>query len=337
MSTKDTGHEFTEKELIEKISTYLEPYRVPKKVRIFTDTSNFYMVDFDDVVILDGRPYLIRHCEREGRFTIEEQPKFWVKRAIDLTDGSKKVIKMVFHEKFTAKVGGLIFECVRSPKKEARILDIVRGHQKFMQGFSVKDTAGNIIRIIDFIPGSTIADRIMGLTKEHEEYYYDHFPGILDEFIELVKAIKFLHDKGEKHGDIRRDHIIWARSDGIYRWIDFDFNCWHQENMFSYDIFGLGNVLIYLAGQGDVTDWQLNEDAPELLEMLREDDMNIVFRHRVANLEKLYPYITDQLSYILKHFTLGTDTIYDDTGEFLDDLCEARESLRGGQNGNRQR
>lgn len=332
MNNEDPGvrkEEYTQEELREMISSWLASSRVPEKVRVFTDTSNFFGVDFDDVVILDGRPYLIRHCEREGRFTIDEQPKFWVKRAIDLTDGSKKVIKMVFHEKFNAEVAGLTFECVRSPKKEARILDLVRGHKKFMQGFSVKDSAGNIIRIIDFIPGITIADRIMGLAKKHEEYYYDHFPDMFNEYISLVEAIKFLHDNGEKHGDIRRDHIIYSRNDGIYRWIDFDFNYWHQENMFSYDIFGLGNVLIYLAGQGDVTDWQLNEDAPEVLERLCKEDMNIVFRHRVANLQKVYPYMTHQLAFVMGHFSAGTDIIYDDTGEFLDDLYEARESLTG--------
>jgi serine/threonine protein kinase len=327
MSDQSAGHDYSQEELRKMISAYLEPSRVPKSFSVFTDTSNFFGVDFDDVVILDGRPYLIRHCEREGRFTIDEQPKFWVKRAMDLTDGSKKVIKMVFHEKFTAKIGGLTFDCVRSPKKEARILDIVRGHPKFMQGFSVKDTAGNIIRIIDYIPGSTIADMVMNQAKGHEEYYYDHFPDIFNEFIELVEAIKFLHDKGEKHGDIRRDHIIYGKQDGIYRWIDFDFNYWHQENMFSYDIFGLGNVLIYLAGQGDVTSWQLSEDAPEVLEKLCEEDMNIVFRHRVANLHKVYPYITDQLAYVLERFSIGSEIIYDDTGEFLDDLYEARENL----------
>jgi hypothetical protein len=319
--------EYSQDELREMISSWLAPSRVPERVRIITDTSNFFGVDFDDVLILDGRPYLIRHCAREGRFTIEEQPKFWVRRAIDLTDGSKKVIKMVFHEKFTTDVGGLTFECFRSPKKEARILDLVRGHQKFMQGFSVKDTSGNIVRIIDYIPGSTIADRILEKAKGHEEYYYDDFPDIFNEFILLVEAIKFLHDNAEKHGDIRRDHIIYGNSDGIYRWIDFDFNYWHRDNMFSYDISGLGNVLIYLAGKGDVTAWQLNEDAPEILEKLDEDDMNMVFRHRVANLQKVYPYINNQLAFVLKHFSTGADTFYYDTGEFLDNLYEAREDL----------
>jgi hypothetical protein len=142
-----------------------------------------------------------------------------------------------------------------------------------------------------------------------------------------VEAIKFLHDNGEKHGDIRRDHIIYGRNDGIYRWIDFDFNYWHHENMFSYDIAGLGNVLIYLAGQGDVTTWQLNKDAPDVLEKLGEGDMNMVFRHRVANLQKVYSYINDQLAIVLEHFSIGANTFYDDTGEFLDNLYEVRKDL----------
>ncbi len=321
------SEEYTQAELHEMISSWLKPSRVPKRFNTHTDTSNFFNVNFDDVVILGGRPYLIRHCEREGRFTIEEQPKFWVKRAIDLIDGSKKVIKMVFHEKFTTEVGGVTFDCFRSPGKEARILDMVRGHQKFMQGFSVRDSAGNIIRIIDYIPGSTIADRILNQAPGHESYYYDHFPDIFNEFISLVEAIKFLHDNGEKHGDIRRDHIIYGTQDRMYRWIDFDFNYWHHESMFSYDLFGLGNVLIYLVGQGDVTAWQLNEDASSVLEELSDDDMNIVFRQRVANLQKVYPYIADQLAIVMKHFSHGAETFYYDTGEFLENLYEAREDL----------
>ena len=319
--------EYSQDELREMISSWLPPSRVPGKIKIITDTSNFINVDFDDVVILGGRPYLVRHCEREGRFTIDEQPKFWVRRAIDLSDGTKKVIKMVFHEKFTTDVGGVLFDCFRSPRKEARILDKVRGHQKFMQGISVMDSAGNIVRIIDYISGMTLADRVQEQVKDHEEYYYDYFPEFFNEFISLVEAIRFLHDNGEKHGDIRRDHIIYSKHDGVCRWIDFDYNYWHNESMFSYDLFGLGNVLIYLTGQGDVTAGLLRDADPAMFAKLDENDMNIVFRHRVANLQKVYPYITDQLAIILKHFSHGAETFYFDTNEFLINLYEAQEDL----------
>ncbi|HDH12714.1 MAG TPA: hypothetical protein ENG83_11070 [Nitrospirae bacterium] len=309
------------------IARYLPPERVPKKVKVITDTSDFFRVDYDDVVVLDGRPYLIRNYEREGRFSIDEQPKFWVKRAIDLEDGSLKIIKMVFSERFRAKVGDMIFECVRSSKKEARILDLVRGHPNFMHGFSTRDSTGNIIRIIDYIPGITMDILISRLGRNHEDYFYNYFPSVFVDYIELVEAIAFLHRHGEKHGDIRRDHIIKDKRGGRYRWIDFDFNYWHKENMFGYDLFGLGNVLVYLAGRGDVTTQYLGHNNQAALQRLTIDDMNIIFNNRVVNLKKIYPYIPDTLNFVLLHFSAGAEVFYDDTGQLLDDLNEARDNL----------
>lgn len=318
---------FTERNLRDMIANCVDPARVPKRINIITDTSDFFRVDYDDVVILNGRPYFIRNYEKEGRFSIDEQPKFWVRRAIDLHDGSMKIIKMVFPERFDAKVGDITFDCVRSPKKEARILELVKGHRNFMQGFSTVDSAGNIIRIVDYIPGVAIDNLVSKLGKDHEDYFYNHFLTVFNDYIELVKAIKFLHDHGEKHGDIRRDHIIKDKRDGFYRWIDFDYNYWHKENMFGYDLFGLGNILIFLAGQGDVTTQQLVHNDHPVLNNLTADDTNIIFRNRVVNLQKIYPYIPDALNFIMLHFSRGTEVFYDDTDQFLNDLHEAGDKL----------
>lgn len=309
------------------IARYVDPQRVAKRINIITDTTDFFRVDYDDVVILEGKPYLIRNYEREGRFTIDEQPKFWVKRAIDLTDGSRKIVKMVFHERFTAKVGNIRFECIRSPRKEGRVLALVKGHANFMQGFSTMDSAGNMIRIMDYIPGKSLDYLISGRGKDHKDYFYHHFPYVLDEFIELVRAIKFLHDHDEKHGDIRRDHIIKDDRSGICKWIDFDFNYWHKENMFGYDIFGLGNILAYITGGGDVTVQYLKHNNTTAYEKINADDLNIIFHNRVANLKKIYPYIPAELNFILLHFSEGADVFYDDTVQFLNDLQEVRQNF----------
>lgn len=318
---------FTQDEIMGMLVRWLKPERVPKKFKVITDTSDFFRVDYDDVVILGGLPYLIRNYEREGRFGIDDEPKFWVKRAIDLTDGSVKIIKMVFHERFAAKIGGMVFDCVRSPKKEARVLDLVRGHPNFMQGFSVRDSAGNIIRIIDHIAGKTMADYASGCGKSHEDYFYNYFPAIFDEYIELVEAINFIHEQGEKHGDIRRDHIIKDNRSGKCRWIDFDFNYWHKENMFGYDLFGLGNILTYLSCRGELTVQQLAKDDPKSLNSLTPEDMNIIFNNRLVNIKKVYPYIPDSLNLILLHFSQGADTFYDNTVQFSTDLKECRDNI----------
>ncbi len=318
---------FTDDELRELIALRVGPDRVPDRIKVVTDTSDFFRVDYGDVVVLEGRPYLIRNYEKEGRFGIDEEPKFWVKRAVDLVDGSVKIMKLVFHEQFQAKVGEVVFDCVRSAKKEARILDIVRTHPNFMQGFSATDSAGNIVRIIDYIRGETLADLVLRKGTGHEEYFHDHFPGVLDDYIGLVKAIGFLHEHGEKHGDIRRDHVVQDSADGLYRWIDFDFNYWHRENIFGYDIFGLGNILIYIAGRGDVTTQNLWKNNPDIFSRLDGTDVNIIFNNRVANLRKVYPYIPDSLNFVLLHFSAAAETFYDHTSQLLEDLEEARQDI----------
>jgi len=319
--------EYESSHLRELAARWLEPSRVPSRIRVFTDTSDFYRVDYDDVVILGDRPYLVRNNEREGRFGIDEQQKFWVKRALDLTDGSKKVIKLVFRERFKAKVGPLIFDCVRSPAKEARVLSAVEGHPNFMQGFSVLDTSGNLVRVIDYIQGKRLPDYVLGLSRGHGEYFMKDFPSILRRYVEAVEALAFLHRRREVHGDIRRDHLIIDGETGSYRWIDFDFIARHDENKFGYDIFGLGNILVFLAGGGDVTTQSLQDEMPEALEGITNEDVNIIFHNRVVNLKKVFPYLPDSLNYVLLHFSLGAEVFYDSIEQFLDDLLKAESAL----------
>jgi hypothetical protein len=315
------------------IARWLGIDRVPRVLRVITDTSDFFGVDYDDVVLLGGRPYLIRNNEREGRFGIDDEQKFWVKRSVDLTDGSTRIIKLVFHERFESKVGGLVFQCVRSPRKEARILDLVRGNPRFMQGFSLSDSAGNTVRVLNYIKGKKFSDYVLELGRTHEEYFYDHFPAVLDEFTSLVEAIRFLHRNGEKHGDIRRDHAIRDAATGLCRWIDFDFDYLHKESMYGYDLFGLGNILVYLVGRGDVTTQELSVSNPAALQRLTEGDVNIIFANRVVNLTKVYPYIPDALNAVLLHFSTGAEVFYDTTDQLLDDLREVRSLLTKNRRG----
>jgi hypothetical protein len=324
MATDNGG--YSEKDLLRLIRKWVPRERVPKHVRV-KDTADFFRVDYDDVVILGGIPYLVRNNEREGRFGVDDEQKFWVKRARDLLTGEVKILKWVFRERFEAKIGNLVYECVRSPRKEARILELVHGRPDFMQGKTVLDSSGNELRILDYIRGKTLAQVTVELGTRHEDYFYHHYPRLLDEFLRITAAIRYLHENNEKHGDIRRDHIIRDDVSGTYRWIDFDFNYRHGESRFGYDLFGLGNVLLFLTGRGDVTTYRLLHENPELLDRLTEDDVNIVFRNRVNNLKKIYPYIPEKLNRVLMHFSQGAPLYYEETKELVEDLGEAREEL----------
>lgn len=193
-----------------------------------------------------------------------------------------------------------------------------------MQGQTVLDSGGNQLRILDYIRGRTLGEIVSGMNGSHDHFFHVLYPTVLDEFIRLVEAIRFLHENNEKHGDIRRDHIIRDEQGGHYRWIDFDFNYRHGESRFGFDLFGLGNVLLFITGRGDVTTHRLLNDMPEVFDRLTEDDLNIVFRNRVNNLKKVFPYIPEKLNRVLMHFSVGAQVYYEETGEFLEDLGEAR-------------
>jgi hypothetical protein len=306
--------------LRQMVSRWVPPHRVPGRFRIHCDTSDFFRVEYDDVVILNGKSYFIRHNAKEQRFGLDEEVKFWVKRAIDLENGALKILKLVFYERFMSRIGDIEFECFRSPKKEARILERVSDHKNFMHGFSTRDKKGNLIRILDFIRGETLSDHVGDMGMDHETYFHERFPGILDHFFECVQAIRFLHENGERHGDIRRDHILVEQETGDYRWIDFDFNYRHRENIYGYDLFGLGNVLVFLAGMGDVLLRDLRREGNPCLEALCDGDLNMVFNYRVVNLRKVYPYISESLNRILMHFSTGANWFYENTEQFLADL-----------------
>jgi hypothetical protein len=317
----------TQETLRHMASRWLPGSRDAHRFRIHTDTSDFFRVEYGDVLILDDTPFLIRHNAKEGRFGLDDEVKHWVKRAIDLRNGDSKFIKMVFHEKFVAHVGNLEFECFRSPRKEARILDLVGKHRNFMHGYSVEDEKGNVIRIIEVVPGIPLSKYVNNMEVDHEAYYHDRFPGILDRFIECIEGIRFLHEHGEKHGDIRRDHIFVDRDTGHYRWIDFDFNYRHRENIYAYDLFGLGNVLVYLVGMGDVVVQDLIKGNHPAVGSLSKDDMNIIFHNRIVNLQMVFPYIHDSLNRILMHFSEGANWFYENTSQLLDDLGGYRQDI----------
>jgi hypothetical protein len=321
---------YTQEQLFQLASRWLPSLEKGQKLRVHTNTGDFFQVDYGDVLLLENRPYLVRQCAREGRFGLDEEVKHWVKHAIDLEKNERCFIKLVFYEKFTARIGRIAFDCFRSPRKEARILELVREHPNFMQGFGVPDGKGNVVRVLKVIHGKPLPRHIDGLQADHSDYFHRMLPGILRRFTQSVAAIGFLHAHGEKHGDIRRDHILIDAETGAFRWIDFDFNYRHRENIFGYDLFGLGNILLYLVGQGDVLLTEMKKQGHPALNAIDAADVNIVFHNRVANLKKIFPYIPERLNQVLMHFSRGANRFYEHTGQLLEDLAEC-EPLLGGE------
>ena len=195
----------------------------------------------------------------------------------------------------------------------------MRGHPHFMQGQAVSDAIGNPVRVIDFIPAPSLYEYLRRLNVPHEVYYRQIFPRLIRPVIVCIDAIAQLHRQGMHHGDIRADHILLKEKMSDYVWIDFDYEVDHPD----YDLFCLGNVLLQVAGKGrhSLYDIGLRPSAyPGTVDKLTLSDMSLMFRHRVANLRKLFPHISDALNDILMRFSVGSMNPYGDVGTLLADL-----------------
>jgi serine/threonine protein kinase len=310
---------FEHQQTLKKRIVELTKREAPDKINILKDTSEFMSINAGDVVRLAGNDYLVIGHAREGRFGIDEQPKFWVKKTLDLNTGARKIIKMVFRETFNSKIGETVYRCARSPEKESEILRRMYEHPSFMHGQSVRDAAGNLVRIIDFISGASFYDYLRRQNLSHETYYSRNLPKIMQLLIESIEAIAHLHKQGLHHGDIRADHIIINNQTGSYVWIDFDF----EVSDVNYDVFSLGNILLQAVGRGrhSLYDIRLHPwDYPDFKSTLSSKDMSLMFRHRVANLRKLYPYISEHLNDILMRFSVGVTDPYKNVDSLLEDL-----------------
>lgn len=289
--------------------------RLRGAIAVAEDTTNYMGIEAGTVLRLEGADYFVSGEANEGRFGIGDQPKYWVKYAFDLETGDRKIIKLVFHEEFTAALGLFTVRCTRSPEKESRVLDLVRGDLRFMQGQTVRDCRGNNVRVIEHIRGPSLYVHLASLEVAHEEYFATVMPGVLEDVVGCIDALSFLHANGLQHGDIRNDHILIETGTGRYRWIDFDY----EVNFSDFDVWSIGNILTYVVARGICT----CQDARQVLGSAKgpsECDALVFFKHRLANLKKLYPYIPDPLNEVLLRFSRNTTEFYESLPEVTRDL-----------------
>ncbi|MEW6664013.1 MAG: protein kinase [Thermodesulfobacteriota bacterium] len=292
------------------------------EARLITDTTDIFSVEYGDILQVGDRSYRVTGHEREARFGLDE-PKFWVKKVQDLESGEKKIIKLSFLEEFETHIGEVKIKCFRNPMKEAQVLELVRDHPYFMHGTSHRDSKGNVLRVLDIVPGMNFFRYIYSMNMPFGTYFNNVLPDILKRLTRAFEAIRFIHDREQKHGDIRNDHLIVERDSGNYVWIDFDYDYSAPENPFGLDLFGLGNILTHAVGQGIHTIHGILQDRAtygDLEDRIESRDFSLLFKERFINLRKLHPEIPVQLNDILMHFSRGADVFYEYAGEIIEEL-----------------
>jgi serine/threonine protein kinase len=296
------------------------------RMKIVTDTSDWMRITRGDVIRIGpcGCEFAVRGNMREPRFGIDDQPKYWVFHAVDLMTGQEKIIKTVFHEEFYAHIGIFKVRCYRDPDKEADVINLVKGDDRFMQGQAYLDSAGNNVRVIDYIRGKSMFHYIPGIEKPHEQYFFEDLPNILRKLLISIEAIKFLHENGFCHGDIRNDHILIDVKDNKFKWIDFDL----KQDVTDFDLWSIGNIISYAVAKGLITFTQATKYGKfneNIVDSLSNDDGSAFYNYRIMNLKKLFPYIPNKLSDILQHFTIKPIAYYNSFQQFYEDYCEMLE------------
>lgn len=289
------------------------------------DTSDSMRITRGDILSIDGRDYVITGHKYETRFGIGDQPKYWVLGAYRLDNGQQKILKTVFHEDFHVHIGVFRVRCFRSPEKEAQVLEMVTGDHRFMQGYTTTDAGGNNVRVIDYIRGQSLFNLIYNIRKPHREYYFQDLPWILRKLLPSLEAIEHLHQHGLCHGDIRNDHIIMDADSGCFRWIDFDLN----QNVADFDVWSIGNVFNYAVAKGILSFKAVlgsDEFSDNVKNSLSRADSGAFYEYRVMNLQKIYPYISDRLARILKHFTIQPNAYYESMAQVIEDYTRMLET-----------
>lgn len=305
----------------------LTPRRVHGRVKVFEDTSSYMSIHGGSVLRLAGNDYFVMGDTKEGRFGIDDQPKFWVKYAYDLTTGQRKIIKLVFYEDFSYRKGVFLIKAQRSPEKEAHCLEVTKDDPRFMHGVAVRDSAGNLVRVIDHIEGKSLFAEVGNIRMDHEEYFRELYPQLMQKVVGAIEALRFLQNHGEHHGDVRNDHILIEKDTKDFRWIDFDYQVSYDD----YDIWSAGNILTYVTAKRIIS-FQEVAKRPEHFPLMKKtsltaDDALLFYKYRIANLQKIYPYIPDKLNRVLMSFSQGTYLFYEHYNDLISDLKEALEEL----------
>jgi hypothetical protein len=291
-------------------------------MRVYHDTSVSRELDSGDVIMLADNPYLIIRNEIETGFGTDGDPKYWVKRTIDLQTGETCIVKLVFFEEFWQKLGGIDVRFFRSPDKEAEILDLVSSHPFYMHGKWTTDSANNNVRIIRFIRGPSLPQLIARIDRSYEEYVKHDLPVILGNLTACLDSLSWLHGNNLVHGDVRWDHILWDRENDRFRWIDFDYAYNFPENPTGADLFGVGKILANVIGYGPTYYHEVKNSRyfGDIVSDLTPDDFAIVETNRMMNLKKLYPFIPEGLNDILLRFSGHAEVFYESVAEITNDL-----------------
>jgi hypothetical protein len=99
-----------------------------------------------------------------------------------------------------------------------------------------------------------------------------------------------------------------------------------QGSFAAFDVWSFGNILQFVLGMGPTTFHQIHtggEFSSAVIASLKSTDAGAFHHHRLMNLKRIYPYISERLNAVLERFSMGADDYYWTVDELKRDLREA--------------
>jgi len=167
---------------------------------------------------------------------------------------------------------------------ESRILSKLK-NKRIPQFLGVLDEKGFHGFVLEFMSGITVQDMLF---KYKHKFSYKEFLNI---GIQLIIIIKYLHEKGIVHRDIRIPNVLIYEGD-VYL-IDFGLARWADENQYPYnlDFSYLGDFLLYLLYSSFKRKGR-QEELPWYKELSLSLEQ-IVFLKKLFGIEAYYDTIED--------------------------------------------
>lgn len=223
-----------------------------------------------------------------GRYTIETPigaGRYGICFLAKTENGQKVAIKRFKPSMFKKNSEKNVYEAVILSKlKDKRISEFLGViNEKGFYGF-----------VLEFKDGSTVKDMIF---KYKHKFSHEEFFNI---GIKLIRIIKYLHENGVVHRDIRIPNVL-IHNDEVYL-IDFGLARWADNNQYPYnlDFSYLGDFLLYLL----YSSFQIKEKHKKLpwyKELLLTFEQK-VFLKKLLGIELVYENIHDIETDFIKAF-----------------------------------
>lgn len=249
---------------------------------------------------------------KDKQFNILEWLRTSTYRAEDLESGKSVVLKFQGKGK---KCSGY----------ERDFFAKVPSHDNIVRGYSLVDESGDILIVTEFTEGEKLQDYLSEFGVDHKRYFLESFPEILNNFMGAIRGVEHIVKNGF-YNEFAIYHIWIDKKTGRYILFDFDLPSTELsklqalKDLESSTISNIGGSLCEIVAPLGIYEYEAVHDEEMYFDELGITDADFNEYNLLVDLQKVYPYIPDELNKILLRFGRDASNPYTSISELYSDL-----------------